>query len=79
MKRYSFFEFNSGEKMASKNGYIKGMVDRETGEIMATQTFGFISYFENYHLNVNDNMSLFAHTLNDKIILKAKEALKERN
>ncbi len=79
MKRYSFFEFNSGEKMASKNGYIKGMVDRATGEIMATQTFGFISYFENYHLNINDGTNLFAYTLRDRIILKAKEALLERN
>lgn len=79
MTEYEFFKFSTSENVASNNGYVRGMVNKGTGEINATQTFGLLWYRENYHLNINDSINSFAHTLKDRIILEAKKAIRERN
>ncbi len=71
MKKYSFFEFETGAKIASTPGKVIGMVNNETGEITARQNFGPMSYMEIYSLNINDKTNLFANTIQDRIIFSA--------
>ena len=66
------FEFNTSERMASNKGHIIGMVNIRTGEIIAYQTFGLMSYYEEYKLNTKDKVNAFPCTTEDRIILNAR-------
>ena len=42
--RYVFFKFRTGQRLASEYGVCSGQVDRRTGEILATITYGLFQY-----------------------------------
>lgn len=78
MTSYSFFEIDTWQRMAGCKGHIHAMINNDTGDITAFQTFGLLNCYEKYCLNINDDINLFAHTLKDRIILKAKETVKQQ-
>lgn len=76
MNKWLNFEFNTCEKLASNKGTVCGMVNTITGEIIARQHFGLMSYQDNYNLNLSNKINPFPYTTEDKIILAAKEVIK---
>jgi len=77
MDKWLNFEFNTCEKLASIKGTVCGMVNTITGEIIASQHFGLMSYRDTYNLNLSDKVNSFPYTTKDKILLAAKQAVKD--
>jgi hypothetical protein len=50
------------------------MVNNETGEITATIEYGLTSYFEEYKLNIKNEVNIFPYTIEDRIILNARKS-----
>lgn len=74
--KYVFFDFSTGTYAASHRGKGRGMVNTETGDIEASIYFGLMLYHENYCLNVSDRVSDFPYSVEDKIILAARNAVR---
>ena len=51
-RKYAFFRFQTGKRLASAYGCCSGQVDRRTGEILATITYGLFQYRETFKLNL---------------------------
>ena len=47
-RKYAFFRFQTGKRLASAYGCCSGQVDRRTGEILATITYGLFQYRETF-------------------------------
>lgn len=71
--RYGFFSFRTGQMLASEEGLCNGMVNKETGEITAAIHYGTNWYREEYQLNTSDPISAFPYTVEDRIILNARQ------
>ena len=50
--RYVFFKFRTGQRLASEYGVCSGQVDRRTGEILATITYGLFQYLSLIHISL---------------------------
>ena len=77
MGKWLNFEFNTCEKLASIKGTVSGMVNAVTGEIIASQHFGLMSYRDTYNLNLSDKVNAFPYTTEDMILLAAKHTIKD--
>lgn len=77
MSKWLNFKFSTCEKLASNKGTVCGMVNAITGEIIASQYFGLMSYRDNYNLNLSNKINLFPYTIEDRIILVAKQTIKD--
>jgi late competence protein required for DNA uptake (superfamily II DNA/RNA helicase) len=77
MNKWLNFEFNTCEKLASIKGTVCGMVNTITGEITASQHFGLMNYRDTYNLNVSDKVNPFPYTTEDRIILAARQTIKD--
>lgn len=77
MKKYLFFEFDSGYIAASNKGICRAMLNTESGEIQATISYGLMSYRDAYIININDEVNEFPYCIQDRIIGKAKKCLNE--
>ena len=73
------FEYNTFERMASNKGHIRAMVNTRTGEIIAYQNFGLMSYGNEYKLNIKNKVNTFPYTTEDKIILDARRIVEQRS
>ena len=73
------FEVNTCERMASNKGHIRGMVNTKTGEIIAYQNFGLMSYGNEYKLNVEDKVNAFPCTIEDRIIINARRIVEQED
>lgn len=51
-------------------------MDRQTGEILATISYGLFQYREVLKLNTSDPVNTFPYTIEDEIICAARRALK---
>ena len=74
--RYVFFKFRTGQRLASEYGVCSGQVDRRTGEILATITYGLFQYRETFKLNLSDPVHSFPYTIEDEIICAARKAMR---
>lgn len=74
--KYAFFRFRTGRHLASACGCCSGQVDRQTGEILATISYGLFQYREVLKLNTSDPVNTFPYTIEDEIICAARRALK---
>ena len=74
--RYVFFKFRTGQRLASEYGVCSGQVDRRTGEILATITYGLFQYRETFKLNLSDPVHSFPYTIEDEIICAARKAVR---
>ena len=74
--RYVFFKFRTGQRLASEYGVCSGQVDRRTGEILATITYGLFQYRETFKLNLSDPVHSFPYTIEDEIIRAARKAMR---
>lgn len=74
--RYVFFKFRTGQRLASEYGVCSGQVDRRTGEILATITYGLFQYRETFKLNLTNPVHSFPHTIEDEIICAARKAVR---
>lgn len=74
-QKYAFFSFQTSDRLASEYGHCSGQVNLQTGGILATITYGLFHYREERRLNINDPVSLFAHT-EEQIIREARRAVK---
>lgn len=74
--RYVFFKFRTGQRLASEYGVCSGQVDRWTGEIRATITYGLFQYRETFKLNLSDPVHSFPYTIEDEIICAARKAVR---
>lgn len=52
------------------------MVNTETGDVEASIYFGLMFYHEDYRLNVSDRVNIFPYSVEDKIILAARDAVR---
>ena len=77
MNKWLNFEFNTCEKLASIKGTVLGMVNTITGEIIASQHFGLMSYRDTYNLNLSDKVNLFPYTIEDMILIVATKTIKD--
>ena len=77
MNKWLNFEFNTCEKLASIKGTVLGMVNTITGEIIASQHFGLMSYRNTYNLHLSDKVNPFPYTIEDMILLAAKQTIKD--
>lgn len=75
-RRYAFFRFQTGRQLASVGGHCSGQVDRRTGEILATISYGLHQYREVLKLNISDPVSAFPYTIEDEIICAARRAVR---
>ena len=74
--RYVFFKFRTGQRLASEYGVCSGQVDRRTGEILATITYGLFQYRETFKLHLSDPVPSFPYTIEDEIICAARKAMR---
>ena len=74
--RYVFFKFRTGQRLASEYGVCSGQVDRRTGEILATITYGLFQYRETFKLNLSDPVHSCPYTIEDEIICAARKAMR---
>ena len=75
-RKYAFFRFQTGRHLASECGCCSGQVDRQTGEILATITYGLFQYRETFKLNLSDPVHSFPYTIEDEIICAARKAMR---
>lgn len=75
-RKYAFFRFQTGKRLASAYGCCSGQVDRRTGEILATITYGLFQYRETFKLNLTNLVHSFPHTIEDEIICAARKAVR---
>ena len=75
-RKYAFFTFRTGRRLASAEGCCSGQVDCRTGEILATITYGLFQYRETFKLNLSDPVHSFPHTIEDEIICAARKAVR---
>ena len=75
-RKYAFFRFQTGKRLASAYGCCSGQVDRRTGEILATITYGLFQYREMFKLNLTDPVHSFPYTIEDEIICAARKAMR---
>ena len=75
-RKYAFFRFQTGKRLASAYGCCSGQVDRRTGEILATITYGLFQYRETFKLNLTNPVHSFPHTIEDEIICAARKAVR---
>lgn len=75
-RKYAFFRFQTGKRLASAYGCCSGQVDRRTGEILATITYGLFQYRETFKLNLSDPVHSFPYTIDDEIICVARKAVR---
>lgn len=75
-RKYAFFRFQTGKRLASAYGCCSGQVDRRTGEILATFTYGLFQYRETFKLNLSDPVHSFPYTIEDEIIRAARKAMR---
>ena len=75
-RKYAFFRFQTGKRLASAYGCCSGQVDRRTGEILATITYGLFQYRETFKLNLSDPVHSFPYTIEDEIIRAARKAMR---
>lgn len=75
-RKYAFFRFQTGKRLASAYGCCSGQVDRRTGEILATITYGLFQYRGTFKLNLSDPVHSFPHTIEDEIIRAARKAMR---
>ena len=75
-RKYAFFRFQTGKRLASAYGCCSGQVDRRTGEILATITYGLFQYRETFKLNLSDPVHSFPYTIEDEIIRVARKAMR---
>lgn len=75
-RKYAFFRFQTGKRLASAYGCCSGQVDRRTGEILATITYGLFQYREMFKLNLTDPVHSFPYTIEDEIICAARKAVR---
>lgn len=70
------FEFTGSSKFASIRGKIRGIVNKESGKIIAHEVFETFSYYDRYVLNISDNDGGgFPYKTEHFIVLAAKQAL----
>lgn len=70
-RKYAFFRFQTGKRLASAYGCCSGQVERRTGEILATITYGLFQYRETFKLNLTDPVHSFPYTIEDEIDRKS--------
>ena len=75
-RKYAFFTFRTGRRLASAEGCCSGQVDCRTGEILATITYGLFQYRETFKLNLTNPVHSFPHTIEDEIICAARKAVR---
>ena len=75
-RKYAFFTFRTGRRLASAEGCCSGQVDCRTGEILATITYGLFQYRETFKLNLSDPVHSFPYTIEDEIICAARKAVR---
>ena len=75
-RKYAFFTFRTGRRLASAEGCCSGQVDCRTGEILATITYGLSQYREILKLNISDPVRSFPYTIEDEIICAARKAVR---
>ena len=75
-RKYAFFTFRTGRRLASAEGCCSGQVDCRTGEILATITYGLSQYREVLKLNISDPVHSFPCTIEDEIICAARKAVR---
>ena len=75
-RKYAFFTFRTGRRLASAEGCCSGQVDCRTGEILATITYGLFQYRETFKLNLSDPVHSFPYTIEDEIICAARKAMR---
>ena len=75
-RKYAFFRFQTGKRLASAYGCCSGQVDRRTGEILATITYGLFQYREMFKLKLSDPVHSFPYTIEDEIICAARKAVR---
>ena len=75
-RKYAFFTFRTGRRLASAEGCCSGQVDCRTGEILATITYGLSQYREVLKLNISDPVHSFPYTIEDEIICAARKAVR---
>ena len=75
-RKYAFFRFQTGKRLASAYGCCSGQVDRRTGEILATITYGLFQYRETFKLNLSDPVHSFPYMIEDEIIRAARKAMR---
>ena len=75
-RKYAFFRFQTGKRLASAYGCCSGQVDRRAGEILATITYGLFQYRETFKLNLSDPVHSFPYTIEDEIIRAARKAMR---
>lgn len=75
-RKYAFFRFQTGKRLASAYGCCSGQVDRRTGEILATITYGLFQYREMFKLKLSDPVHSFPYTIEDEIIRAARKAMR---
>lgn len=73
-KKYAFFSFSIKERLASEYGRCSGQVNLQTGEILASVSYGLFQYREHYCLNISNQINAFPYTIEDRIICAAKRA-----
>ena len=73
-RKYAFFRFKTGRRLAGECGYCSGQVDQRTGEILATISYGPFQYREVFKLSLSASVNSFPNTIEDKIICAAKKA-----
>ena len=74
--KFSFFSFMTGQYMASEEGKCRGMVERETGKISAVITYGVNSSYEERNLHISNHVHSCPYTVEDRIILAARDAIR---
>ena len=74
--KYVSFDFSTGTYAASHRGKGRGMVNTDTGDIEASIYFGLMFYHKNYRLNVSNRVNTFPYSMEDKIILAARNAVR---
>ena len=75
-RKYAFFTFRTGRRLASAEGCCSGQVDCRTGEILATITYGLVQYRETFKLNLSDPVHSFPYTIEGEIICAARKAMR---
>ena len=75
-RKYAFFTFRTGRRLASAEGCCSGQVDCRTGEILATITYGLSQYRDVLKLNISDPVRSFPYTIEDEIICAARKAVR---
>jgi len=79
MNKWINFDFNTSDCMASNKGHVRGMVNIQTGNIIAKQFYGTMGYYDDYRLNISDKVNDFPYTTEDRIILSARKIISREN